>query len=246
MNYRFLSLLGSLCGLMLLQACSRSVILLSPEDLFALGDHYMENDEFRDAGEQYQRIRDEYPTSQFATMSQFKLAEAEYNRGNYDEAAVEFSLFLEFHPGHKLAPQAQYFIALSKFHSLPSPERDTTLAHDALKELEEFLRRYTDHPDYHKVTRYRIEVIDHLQLHEIQVARVYFRRGDYEAARLRLLPIPDTEASPNVKQEALYWLGRVSEKENDRDAAQSYFRQAGDAGSNERLPRRSSIHLNGV
>lgn len=235
---------GSLLFCVLLFGCTQSVILLSPEDLYSLGNYYIEEEKYSDAGDQFQRIRDVYPTSRFATMSQFMLALTEYEKGNYEEAAVEFELFLEFHPAHKLAPRAQYYVAMSKFNSYPSPERDITLAVEARKELEEFLRVYPDHPDVETVRKYRIEVIDHLQTHEIEVARVYYRRGNYKAAHLRLDPVLDSEASPAVIQEAMYLSARTYEKQEDTENARRYYLLAIDNGTDAEFTEKSRERLN--
>nr|HPQ41851.1 outer membrane protein assembly factor BamD [bacterium] len=167
-----------------------------------------------------------------------------YEKGDYDEAAVEFELFLEFHPGHKMAPKAQYYVAMSKFNSYPSPERDITLAREAKSELEQFLRTYPDHPDVEQVRSYRIEVIDHLQTHEIEVARVYYRRGNYTAALLRLDPIQKTEASPEIKQEALYLTARTYEKQDDPENARVYYQQVIDTGIDNDLSEKARRELN--
>ncbi|MCD4653188.1 outer membrane protein assembly factor BamD [bacterium] len=224
-----------LVGIIFLMGCSHSFILLSPEDLYALGNYYMEESKYRNAGDQFEQIRNHYPTSRFATMSQFKLALTEYEKRNYADAAVEFKLFLEFHPAHKMAPQAQYYIALSKFNSIPSPERDISMAIEAKTELTAFLKRYPDHPDLEKVNQYLSDVIDHLQTHEIEVAKVYYRRRSYNATLLRLSPVLDTKASPYIKQTALLLIARTHEKMNAEDEAREYYQKVIDNGDDEKL-----------
>ena len=219
----------ALCG------CSQTFLLLSPDDLYVLGNQYMEDGNFRDASEKFEQIRNDYPTSKFATMSQFKLAVAEYERGNYAEAAVEFELFIEFHPGHKMAPQAQYYVALSKFNSFPSPERDITMALEARKELTEFLRLYPGHPDSQKVQNYLNNVNDHLQTHEIEVAKVYYRRGSYEAAINRLVPVDSSAASDEVKQKASMLLARSYEQNENKEEAVNTYRKVIELGFDQEM-----------
>lgn len=195
-------ILGAVVG------CSRSLILLAPEDLYALGSYHLEDGNYRDAAEQFERIRDDYPTSEYAAMSQFKLGEAQFLRKSYSKASVELELFIEFNPAHKLAPQAQYYLAMSKFNSIISPERDTTTALEAKTSLENFLIRYPEHPDCDKVRDFLNQVIDHLQMHEVEVAKSYYRMGLYGAALNRLNPVLQTKASDTVKQEAYYFIGK--------------------------------------
>jgi len=243
---KLLSLSLAICILFFMSGCSNSFILLSPEDLYSLGNYYLEENKFRDAGHQFEQIRNEYPTSRFATMSQFKLALTEYEKGNYEESAVEFKLFLEFHPAHKMAPQAQYYIALSKFHSIPSPERDITKALEAKTELSELLVRYPDHPDYEQVSNNLEEVIDHLQNHEIEVAKVYYRRRSYDAVLLRLNPVLETKASPVVMQSAMLLIARTYEKKSNIEESRKYYQNVIDIGFDEELTKNARKELSRI
>jgi outer membrane assembly lipoprotein YfiO len=212
--------------LVIATGCSRTLILLSPEDLYFMGNHYMQQDKYRSATDQFQRIIDDYPASEYAAMSQFKLAESLYFRKNYTKASLEFELFLEFNPGHKLAPQAHYYLAMSKFNTIINPERDTSAARDTRKNLELFLQRYKDHQDYKKVEHYLEEVHNHLQVHEIEVAKSYIRMRYYQSAINRLEPVLESKASENVKQQALYHLGRAHRHAGNTDEAENYLNEA--------------------
>ncbi len=206
--------------------CARTLILLAPEDLYALGNYHMDEGNYRAAADQFEHIRSDYPTSEYSTMSQFKLAESLFLRENYSKASIEFELFLEFNPAHKLAPQAHYFLAMSKFNSIISPERDTTIALEAKTSLEQFLKRYPNHPDSSKVLDFLHKIVDHLQMHEIEVGRAYYRMGLYESTLNRMVPILKTEASDQVKQEAMYYIGRALLRTGEKDKAKEYFEQA--------------------
>ncbi|MBN1878683.1 outer membrane protein assembly factor BamD [bacterium] len=229
--------------ILFLAGCTHTIILLSPEDLYALGNYYMEDGNYRVATDQFERIRDDYPTSDYATMSQFKLAEAQYFRKNYSKASIEFELFLEFNPGHKLAPQAQYYLAMSKFHSILSPERDTTIALDAKSSLEEFLNRYPDHPDTVKVKGFLHDIIDHLQMHEIEVGRAYFRMGLYDAALNRLVPVTKVDVSDAIRQEALYYIAKSLIRTHDREQAREYLMKAAAIDTGNKYQQRAKKAL---
>lgn len=212
--------------ILFITGCSRTLILLSPEDLYYIGNHYMQQKNYRSAADQFERIIKDYPTSEYAAVSQFKLAESLYMRKSYSKSALEFELFLEFNPGHKLAPQAQYYLAMSKFNEIINPERDITVAIESKKNLEQFLLKYKDHPDYAQVEVHLAKVIDHLQIHEIEVAKSYIRMRYYQSAIDRLKPVLESKASEGVRQQALYQLGRANLYAKNSDEARKYLNQA--------------------
>jgi outer membrane protein assembly factor BamD len=212
--------------LITITGCTRSLILLAPEDLYFLGNYYMDEGNYRAATDQFERILSDYPASEFATDSQFKLAESYFSRGNYSSSSLEFGLFLEFNPGHKLAPQAQYYLAMSEFNRIINPERDITAAIRAKESLELFLRRYRDHPDYDQVELYLASVNDHLQKHEIEVGKAYYRMRHYNAAIRRLEPVLEKDISDPVKQEALFWLARSVIQLNEENKGIEYLEKA--------------------
>ena len=240
---RLFLIAGFMSTLILISGCSRSLILLAPEDLYALGSYHLDEGNYRDATEQFERIRDDYPTSEYAAMSQFKLGESQYLRKNYSKASVELELFIEFNPAHKLAPQAQYYLAMSKFNSIISPERDTTTALEAKKSLETFLNRYPDHPDCAKVRSFLEQIIDHLQKHEVEVGKAYFRMGLYDAALNRLGPVLKTDASDPVKQEAHYYIGRSMHRIGDSEKAREHYAKAAAIETDSKYRTRSARAL---
>ncbi len=230
------------CGISLLvwNGCMRSLILLSPEDHFALGNYYLEETEFNKAENQFEKIRDRYPSSDYATMSQFKLAVARFENKKYDEAALDFELFLEFHPAHKLAPFAQYHLALSKYKSKLIPDRDPTVAHEALEAFNTFIGMYPDHENYADAVKYRDELIDHLLEHDLEAGLVYFRLGIFSSAIPRLQPVADTAHDKQLQSRAAYYLGRCQFHQKAFADAKTSFEKAIGADPDSKWARKSS------
>jgi outer membrane protein assembly factor BamD len=219
--------------------CTRSLILLSPEDQFALGNYYLEAKDYGKASDQFEKIQHDYPTSEYATICQFKLAQTQFARKKYDEAAVDFELFLEFHPADKLAPTAQLDLALSKYYSMLNPERDVTIAKEALKELNKFLMLYPKHPDTEKVIDCRNKVEDHLFIHDFKAGIVYYRLKAYDSALDRIKPIIDKAHNPALLQESLFYMGRCYEGKRDFDAARNCYNSAATKYSDSKWARKS-------
>ena len=220
---RRFSILYLMLLLTIITGCAQPLILLSPEDLYALGSFYLENENYTNAGEQFESIRQSYPTSEYGTMSQYKLAETRLLQQKYDEAAIEFELFVEFHPAHKLAPQARFKMAMCKFYSLLSPDRDITMAHEALTAFDQFIRIYPDHPEIDQARDYRDRTFDHILTHDLEAGLVYYRRKAYTSAVNRIKPVFETAISRPLKARAGYYLARCYEKRKKLDIARTTY-----------------------
>ncbi|MBN1550609.1 outer membrane protein assembly factor BamD [bacterium] len=220
---KLLGLLVLLSGLLSIYGCSRTIVLLSPADHYNLGNRFLEKEDYAKAQEHFQLIRDSYPTSEYATMSQFKLAQTQFARKHYLEAAVDFELFVEFHPAHKLAPEAYFFLALSKFKSMLTPDRDTTIAKEALIAYKKFLSIFPDHPRAQEAQKYLISVQDHLLTHELEVGMMYYRRKEYDASFNRLKPVSENAHDPELKAQAMYYVGLcLKHKKDNVEAAKAF------------------------
>ncbi len=205
--------------------CTHQIILLSPADRYELGNYYLEKEDFNAAGDQFEYLRNNYPTSEYATMSQFKLAQTLLARKKYEEAAIDFELFLDFHPAHKLAPEAQYNLAISKFKSKLNPERDTTMAKESLLAFNTFVSLYPDHPEIQNARQYKRQLETHLLTHEYEVGMVYYRRRAYHAALNRFNPILDSCQDPGLKVTTLYMIGRCLEHQHKYEESQKTYQQ---------------------
>ncbi len=226
-----------LCG------CTQSVILLSPEDHYVLGNYFIEHEKAFKAKEQFELIRDKYPTSKYATMSQFKLAQTQFARKHYAEAAVDFSLFLEFHPAHKLAPFAQYHLALCKYELMLSPDRDTTVAQEARDEFMKFLKAYPDHSFAPKAKEYLTKVQENLLRHEYEVGMVYYRRKNYNAALTRFKPTLLPSGDSDLFLRANYYAGKSYEHKEAYAEARKCYQAVIDTASASKWVRKARKRL---
>jgi len=58
-------------------------------------------------------IKLRYPYSPYATLAQIRIADAYYQKGEYEQASVEYDEFIKRHPAHEEIPHAYYRSGLS-------------------------------------------------------------------------------------------------------------------------------------
>ena len=132
--------------------------------------------------ELFQEVIDNYPYSEYATLAELKIADVQFDRENYEEAASFYQDFVELHPTHPQISYAIYRHGLCSFNQIGAPNQDQTSTEDALAQFRVLLERYPDSP-YAKDARARLrDTEDHLAQSDVNVGDFYFKRGDYFAA----------------------------------------------------------------
>jgi outer membrane protein assembly factor BamD len=243
MNYSLLNRFTIAILILFMSGCAYNLILLSPQDHYALGDYYLQQGKYSKASQQFEKIKNDYPTSEYATMSQYKLAETNFLRKRYQDAALDFEIFLEFHPAHKLAPKGYYYLAISKYNLIRSPEREIINVKEAQDTINTFLMLYPEHPDAPEIKRYKTKVENHLLTHEFEVGMVYFRRKVYRSALNRFLPILEKTPESGLLAKTRYHIARCYEKTKQQDEARVAYKVLIDSKSDPKWVNKAQKRL---
>lgn len=160
---------------------------------------YFERGRYSLAEELFQKIRDRYPFSPYATLAELRLADVKYYDGLYEEAIPLYQEFEKLHPTNEAIPYV-IFQQGSCFYSLmDTPDRDQTASRKVIEIGERLLKRYPESPYGFQAKRMIAEARERLALHEVFVARWYLRTGRTEQAKERLETVmdlyPETRAS---------------------------------------------------
>ncbi len=196
------------------------------EALYAAAEATFARRDYEGARMRFAQVYQEYPYSQFATLSEMRVADCYFEERSYELARVAYERFVQFHPTHEDVPRAAYQVAMTYVQQLPREfflmppghDRDLTQARNAHSALGSFLRVYAD-------SSYVPEVLDHLRrvtelltAHEIYVGRWYLRHdnalGAARRGRYVVETYPDAEAVPDALflfAQAMLELGDVDQ-----------------------------------
>jgi len=176
-------------------------------------------------------VKRRFPYSRWATLAELRIADAHYDREQYLEAIDAYKLFMKLHPTNDNVPYAQYRIALAYFQQgpddwwfiPPSYEKDLSAIHDAVKEVQKFLKSYPGSGLVPKARDLLQKCERKLADYELYVADFYADRDKWVAASLRLEYI--VEKLPTVAEDpkVLYLLGKAYLKLGKRDKARAAF-----------------------
>jgi outer membrane protein assembly factor BamD len=189
----------------------------------------LKNGDYDKAISYFQFVKSKYAFSQYAALSDLKIADVKYVQEKWLEAASAYEIFIRLHPRHEDVPYAAYRMGASYFYAIPkdffilpgSHTRDQTYTKEALQALERFILQYPESEYLEDAKKKRDELFSKLAKNNQHVAEYYISRGKYEAAVQRYLRIH--ELYPNIKEahEALYSAALIlykNIKDNKRSA----------------------------
>lgn len=137
--------------------------------------------------ESFQQVIDNFPFSDFATLAELKIADANFDRGRYEDAASFYQEFVELHPSHPDAAYALLRLSECTSKQMLAPDQDPGKTRELLDQCESFLQRF---PSASPELVDRAQELcgrarNQLALKEVMVADFYFDTEKYHAAEPR-------------------------------------------------------------
>jgi outer membrane protein assembly factor BamD len=203
--------LGAVLGLVLLaSACGDSkkdVYVERPvEELYNRAMDKFNDANYRGATTDFDEVDRQHPYSVWATKAQLMSAYSLYQSQKYDESIVALDRFIQLHPGNRDTAYAYYLKSLCYYIQITDVGRDQKMTEQALKALDEVVRRFPD-SKYARDARLKIDLTrDHLAGKEMDIGRYYERQGQYLAAINRFRRVVDNYQTTTHVPEALHRL----------------------------------------
>lgn len=197
-------LLAGICMLFLLNGCSlwHSIFggeeELTPAELMTEGIEEFNDGNFESAAEIFQKIKDRYPYSEFATQAELKMADAQYEKDLFDEAYDSYTEFEKLHPRNPSIPYVMFQKGMCNFKRVGTIDRDQSYTRTAKEDFERLIKMYRNSPYAERARRKVRECYIKLAEHEVYVGDFYFKMAKYRPAMDRYLYL--IEHYPDVGQ----------------------------------------------
>ena len=187
----------------------------------ALEEFY--DDDCFDAKPLFKHVRSEFPYSRFAPLAELRLADCNFEDGEYAEAIEAYKNFVRYRPSHVEVPYARYRIALANFEQIPSEwllsppayERDQHYAQESLRLFRGFVLDFPEDPLVPPARRMAEEAKALLAAHEYYVAEFYFDRDHPKAAAGRLRTLLRGYPGSDREPDALWLLAETYQQLGD-------------------------------
>ncbi len=221
------------------------------EAAYARAERSMERGDYVDAIARYNAIRSRYPYSRFATLSELRLGDANYEQDKYATAIAQYRNFIKLHPNHERVPYASFMVAESFegqmpdewFHLPPAYERELASARDAEREYAYFLKKYPN-SEFEKDARRKLALVRRrLADHEMYVAQFYLKRDNPRAAAMRLTYLLDNYSGVGLDARSLFLLARSYLQLGDTRKARTALDDLIENFPNDSLAREAQAYL---
>ena len=129
-----------------------------------------------------QTVKDRYPYTEAAVIANLKLADTNYNIGEYDTAYDLYDEFEKFHPKDAHIPYIKYKKAMCNFTQMRGFDRDQKYVQKAREEFEKLIKQFP-HSEYSlKARRQLRECLLNQAKFEIYTGNFYFKQKRYISA----------------------------------------------------------------
>ncbi|NJK90224.1 MAG: outer membrane protein assembly factor BamD [Myxococcales bacterium] len=167
---------------------------MTAEENWQAAEKMFSKKQYLGAQQYYAFIRTKFPYSRFATLSDLRIADCQFEREHYIEAIDTYQNFARLHPTSPQLPYALFRTGMAHYEQIPSGwfllppsyEKDQTAVEDAAEALGLYLQRYPN-DDWVEEARKAYEVVrKRLMAHERYVADFYRKTGHHRGYVLRL------------------------------------------------------------
>ncbi|HEX3885790.1 MAG TPA: outer membrane protein assembly factor BamD [Stellaceae bacterium] len=173
------------------------------DDLYNKAMDQLTDDNPTAAAKTFDQVESQHPYSVWATKSQLMAAYAQYQDDRFDEAILAADRFIQLHPGNRDIAYAYYLKAISYYIQITDVGRDQKITEEALRALEEVVRRFPD-SKYARDAKLKLDFTrDHLAGKEMEIGRYYLNQQEYLAAMNRFKRVIDNYQTTTHVPEAL-------------------------------------------
>ena len=197
------------------------------EYLFQQAERAMERGDYLQATSRYNTVRNQYPYSRWAAMSNLRIGDAYFAQKQYASAVQQYRGFIQLYPRHEKVEYAHWQVATAFYEQMPSEffilppnyERDLSTTRDAAREIRIFLRRYENSEFAEEANQKLRKALRVLADHEYYVATYYYDRENPRATANRLTYLLRNFAGLGLDPEALFLLGKAYLQLDEPDRA---------------------------
>lgn len=192
----------------------------SAEQLADTGMVLYQDGDYREAIAAFEKLRDWYPFSKFASLAELKIADAHYHLDEYEEAIFAYQEFENLHPRNEAIPYVIYQIGRCYFEQVDTVDRDQTAARLALESFQRLVRQYPEDAYAQKAKEHIRDCYKSLAGHEFYVGLFYYKSKHYKTALSRFKAVLTNYPDVGIHRKALHYI-RLSEKALKEQQAQN-------------------------
>ena len=178
----------------------------SAQELAWDGMDAYENGKYLKAIEKFQKLKDFYPFSKYAILAELKIADAHYQREEYEEAIFEYENFEGLHPRNEAIPYVIYQIRRSYYDQIDTTDRDQTSARKALEAFQRLQKQFPEDQYARRSEEPISKALKSMAGNTYYIGLFYYRTKHYKAALHRFMSIISDYPDVGYHQQALEYI----------------------------------------
>ena len=180
----------------------------SAQELAWDGMDAYENGKYLKAIEKFQKIKDFYPFSKYAILAELKIADAHYQREEYEEAIFEYENFERLHPRNEAIPYVIYQIGRCYFDQIDTTDRDQTSARKAFEAFQRLQKQFPEDQYARRSEEHISKALKSLAGNTYYIGEFYYRTKHYKAALRRFMSLISDYPDVGYHQQALEYIAK--------------------------------------
>ncbi|HEY2903459.1 MAG TPA: outer membrane protein assembly factor BamD, partial [Polyangia bacterium] len=114
----------------------------------------LKDEDYQEAQKYFQFVKQKFPFSKYAVLAELALADNQFAKGSFTDAVDSYKSFARLHPTHEKVQEGYVSYKIGECYVKdmpddlwilpPSYEKDQSAVADALRELNDFLKKYPD------------------------------------------------------------------------------------------------------
>lgn len=180
----------------------------SAQELAWDGMDAYENGKYIKAIEKFQKLKDFYPFSKYAILAELKIADAHYQREEYEEAIFEYENFETLHPRNEAIPYVIYQIGRCYYDQIDTTDRDQTSARKALEAFQRLQKQFPEDQYARRAEENIRKALKSMAGHTYNIGVFYYKTKHYEAALHRFMSIISDYPDVGYHQQALEYIAK--------------------------------------
>ncbi|MBN2645685.1 MAG: outer membrane protein assembly factor BamD [Desulfuromonadaceae bacterium] len=190
---------------------------------FQQGEIAYEDQDYEQAIENWQKVRDSFQSPELTTLAELKIADVQYEKGQTIEAIAAYEDFLKQHPEHARTGEVLLRLGQLHFGEMLSEDRDQTATRNALASLKQLKDNYPAYNQQGEVDQLIQQCRDRLAANERYIGQFYLKNKRYDAAINRLKEIPANYPEFPEMNSVLFSLAKAYTLSGQNDKATPLF-----------------------
>jgi outer membrane protein assembly factor BamD len=137
-----------------------------------------------------------------------KIADAHYQREEYEEAIFEYENFERLHPRNEAIPYVIYQIGRCYFDQIDTTDRDQTSARKAFEAFQRLQKQFPEDQYARRSEEHISKALKSLAGNTYYIGEFYYRTKHYKAALRRFMSLISDYPDVGYHQQALEYIAR--------------------------------------